>query len=101
MKLFQDKDFTGRDPRKGFFAHTAGVSGDPMLEIIKQLTGPAGLEWGACTGQSRRTCITSHSNSDHVPGRSSLALSFTIVRCPEPKWQTQCLGGRVAINKAV
>ena len=35
-----------RDPRQGFFMHTTGVEGDPMLEIIKQLTGPAGLEWG-------------------------------------------------------
>ena len=35
-----------RDPRQGFFMHTTGVDGDPMLEIIKQLTGPAGLEWG-------------------------------------------------------
>lgn len=35
-----------RDPRAGFFLHTMGVDGDPMLEIIKQLTGPAGLEWG-------------------------------------------------------
>ena len=37
---------TQRDPRQGFFVHTTGVEGDPMLEIIKQLTGPAGLEWG-------------------------------------------------------
>jgi len=50
MKLFRSKDFTGRDPRQGLFAHTAGVSGDPMLEIIKQLTGPAGLEWGGVYG---------------------------------------------------
>lgn len=35
-----------RDPRNGLFMHTTGVDGDPMLQIIKQLTGPAGLEWG-------------------------------------------------------
>jgi hypothetical protein len=39
-----------RDPREGFFMHTTGVDGDPMLEIIKQLTGPAGLEWGGTYG---------------------------------------------------
>ena len=30
--------------------HTTSVEGDPMLEIIKQLTGPAGLEWGGTYG---------------------------------------------------
>jgi hypothetical protein len=35
-----------RDPRSGIFMHTTTVEGDPMLQIIKQLTGPAGLEWG-------------------------------------------------------
>ena len=35
-----------RDPKKGVFMHTASVDGDPMLQIIKQLTGVAGLEWG-------------------------------------------------------
>jgi len=39
-----------RDPRKGIFLHTTGVDGDPMLQIIKQLTGPAGLEWGGTYG---------------------------------------------------
>jgi hypothetical protein len=39
-----------RDPRNGFFLHTTGVEGDPMLQIIKQLTGPAGLEWGGTYG---------------------------------------------------
>jgi len=43
-----------RDPRQGFFMHTTGVEGDPMLEIIKQLTGPAGLEWGGTyTGRKK------------------------------------------------
>ena len=43
-----------RDPREGFFLHTTGVDGDPMLEIIKQLTGPAGLEWGGTySGQAK------------------------------------------------
>jgi hypothetical protein len=39
-----------RDPRNGIFLHTTGVEGDPMLEIIKQLSGPAGLEWGGTYG---------------------------------------------------
>ncbi|WP_163509333.1 M15 family metallopeptidase [Fodinicola acaciae] len=39
-----------RDPTKGFFAHTAGVAGDPMLALIKALTLQAGLEWGGTYG---------------------------------------------------
>jgi hypothetical protein len=46
--------YSQRDPRQGFFMHTTGVEGDPMLEIIKQLTGPAGLEWGGTySGQKK------------------------------------------------
>jgi hypothetical protein len=39
-----------RDPTKGFFAHTAGDQGDPMLGLIKLLTLQAGLEWGGTYG---------------------------------------------------
>lgn len=39
-----------RDPANGVFMHTTGVEGDPMLQIIKQLTGEAGLEWGGTYG---------------------------------------------------
>jgi len=35
-----------RDPKNGVFMHTANADGDPMLQIIKQLTGVAGLQWG-------------------------------------------------------
>ena len=35
-----------RDPRDGIFLHTTNMEGDPMLQIIKLLTGPAALEWG-------------------------------------------------------
>jgi hypothetical protein len=41
-----------RDPTKGFYAHTAGVAGDPMLALVKLLTlsDGAGLEWGGTYG---------------------------------------------------
>lgn len=41
---------SARDPKRGFFAHTANVNGDPMLQLIKLLTGPAGLQWGGTYG---------------------------------------------------
>jgi len=46
-KQLQKSDLTkSRDPKNGVFKHTTNVEGDPMLQIIKQLTGVAGLEWG-------------------------------------------------------
>ena len=39
-----------RDPRQGFFAHTANVDGDPMWGIIEQLTTVAKLQWGGMYG---------------------------------------------------
>lgn len=35
-----------RKPEEGMFAHTRDLDGDPMLALIKQLTGPANLVWG-------------------------------------------------------
>jgi len=41
-------DFAGRDPSMGFFAHVAGTESakDPVLQIVKQLTLKAELQWG-------------------------------------------------------
>ena len=41
-----EKAHAGRDPKRGFFAHTAHFEGDPMLQLIKLLTITAGLQWG-------------------------------------------------------
>ena len=37
---------SGRDPRNGFYAHTATSDGDPMLQLVLLLAEGAGLQWG-------------------------------------------------------
>jgi hypothetical protein len=36
----------GRDPKEGFYAHTANQDGDPMLQLVLLLAEGAGLQWG-------------------------------------------------------
>ena len=54
-KNLRDTDLAKhRDPMNGVFMHTADTEGDPMLQIIKQLTGEAGLEWGGTYGSQAK-----------------------------------------------
>jgi hypothetical protein len=36
----------GRDPKNGFYLHTANTAGDPMLKLVLLLAEKAGLQWG-------------------------------------------------------